>query len=72
MYKSGNCGVGVGNVQTIGGPGGIGGVITGTTATGQVVKDIMQAILDGCQNKEKGVVNGCAGLGDGNLDLGKH
>lgn len=42
MYESGECQIGVGNFQTINGPGGVGGGITGTIVSGQEFHDIAQ------------------------------
>ena len=72
MYKSGTCSLGAANLASLEGPKGVGGMTSGTAASGQAFHDIAQAILDHCQDTKKGTVNGCASVGGGNLDVGAH
>jgi hypothetical protein len=69
MHIEGTCGFAVGTFQTIGGPYGVGGGITGTTGSNSDVKTHLQAILDRCKDTDNGLVNGCASLGAGNVML---
>ena len=46
-----------------------GELITATLMSGQDFKDLMQDMLDGCQDGDEGVVNGCASVGAGNAAM---
>ncbi|KAF7712531.1 Uncharacterized protein PECH_003070 [Penicillium ucsense] len=70
MDQSGNCGLAIGNLQNINGPGGVGGGVSGTTISGADFKDLMTQML-GCQDSAKGLVNACASVGAGNAMMMK-
>ncbi|KAJ5484703.1 hypothetical protein N7539_004691 [Penicillium diatomitis] len=70
MYQSGNCGLAIGNLQNINGPGGVGGGVSGTTISGADFKDLMTLML-GCHDSAKGLVNVCPSVGAGNAMMMK-
>lgn len=61
QYRSGGCSIGAGNTQTINGPGGVGGGVSGTALSGQVVHDVTQVSLLSISEGSEGV----CGVADG-------
>jgi hypothetical protein len=72
MHIVGTCGYGIGSIQNIEGPGGVGGQLTGTVGSNKDVIAELQKMLNNCKDTKNDKVNSCASFGGGNLMLASY